>query len=156
MVTESNDTNESSIVRRAIILANKAHEGDLWGEHPYATHLALTALEIRAIEPQAPNAEAAAWLHDVIEDHPEYESRVRKDFPEIYEALIIVSRKDNETYDQFIQRVLDSENELAIKLKLADMTVNLSNNPAKSSLRKRYEKNIVKLQNRVLNYSQEV
>lgn len=140
----TNNFDRSDIVNRAIILANKAHSRDMWGDNPYATHLALTAVKIREVTPGVPMAEAAAWLHDVVEDHPEYASQVREEFPEVYEAVVNVSRKDDESYDEFIDRVIGTKDRLTISLKYADMSVNLSNNP-RESLRKRYEKNINRL-----------
>jgi len=139
-----NDFNRSDIVNRAIILANKAHSQDMWGEHPYSIHLALTAVKIREVIPGVPMAEAAAWLHDVVEDHPEYASQVREEFPEVYEAVVNVSRKSDESYDEFIDRVIGTKDRLTISLKYADMSVNLGNNP-RESLRERYEKNIDRL-----------
>jgi (p)ppGpp synthase/HD superfamily hydrolase len=133
---------------RAIKLAARAHGDDKWGEYPYMVHLALVANEVRSIAPQWPILEAAAWLHDVIEDHPEYTDEIRRDFPEIFPIIRAVSRSEDESYDNFIQRILDSYVSSAIMLKLADMRVNLGNNP-RGNLRKRYEKHIVTLEKRV-------
>lgn len=135
-------------IDRAIRLAARVHAGDKWGEHPYMVHLALVANEVRTIAPEHPILEAAAWLHDVIEDHPEYTEEVRRDFPDIFLTVLQVSRTAGESYDEFIQRILDSYDDLAIMLKLADMRVNLGNGP-KASLRERYEKHITTLEKRV-------
>jgi (p)ppGpp synthase/HD superfamily hydrolase len=136
------------IIDRAIKLAARAHADDKWGELPYMVHLALVANEVRTIAPEWPILEAAAWLHDVIEDHPEYTDEVIRDFPEIFAIIRTVSRVEGETYDEFIQRVLDSYEDDAIMLKLADMRVNLGNGP-KGNLRSRYEKHIKTLEKRV-------
>lgn len=136
------------IIARAIKLAGRAHAGDKWGDHPYMVHLALVANEARSIAPEMPILEAAAWLHDVVEDHPEYTDEVRRDFPEIFPIIKTVSRVEGETYDEFIQRILDSYEDDSIMLKLADMRVNLGNDP-RGSLRSRYEKHIKTLEKRV-------
>jgi (p)ppGpp synthase/HD superfamily hydrolase len=136
------------IIDRAIKLAARAHAEDKWGELPYMVHLGLVANEIRTIAPEWPILEAAAWLHDVIEDHPEYTDEVIRDFPEIFPIIRTVSRVQGETYDEFIQRILDSYEDDAIMLKLADMRVNLGNGP-RGSLRNRYEKHIKTLEKRV-------
>jgi (p)ppGpp synthase/HD superfamily hydrolase len=136
------------IIDRAIKLAARAHAEDKWGELPYMVHLGLVANEIRTIAPEWPILEAAAWLHDVIEDHPEYTDEVIRDFPEIFPIIRTVSRVQGETYDDFIQRILDSYEDDAIMLKLADMRVNLGNGP-RGSLRNRYEKHIKTLEKRV-------
>lgn len=135
-------------IDRAIRLAARVHGDDKWGEHPYMVHLALVANEVRTIAPEHPILEAAAWLHDVVEDHPEYTEEVRRDFPDIFLTVLQVSRTDGESYDDFIQRILDSYDDFAIMLKLADMRVNLGNGP-KESLRARYERHITTLEKRV-------
>lgn len=141
-------------MRRAIRFGCKVHAQDSWGDFPYATHLALVAVEARNIEEENPALEAAAWLHDVVEDHPEYTEELKDEFPELFEIVSIVSRVDGETYDDFITRILETYNLTAIELKLADMRVNLSNGP-RESLRKRYEKNIGRLEHAVMNMTQD-
>jgi (p)ppGpp synthase/HD superfamily hydrolase len=138
-------------ISRAIKLASSAHKNDKWGELPYTVHLALVANEIRLICPERPILEAAAWLHDVIEDHPEYAEEVKNEFPEVYDIVRMVSRVEGETYSEFIQRILDSYDDDAIMLKLADMRVNLGNlaESSKVGLRERYEKHIGSLEKRV-------
>lgn len=143
-----------NMIKRAIILGCMVHKDDKWGDYPYSVHLSLVAQETRRLSSNNAELEAAAWLHDVIEDHPTFASTVKSAFPEIYESIVTVSRSKDETYDEFIERVINSGDELAVTLKLADMTVNLENNPA-GSLRERYERNIGKLQRQVLNFSQE-
>lgn len=133
------------LVARALVYGIKAHENDKWGVYPYSTHLALAALEARRLDPELPELEAAAWLHDVVEDHPELTEEVKELFPTLFDAIVIVSRKSGETYREFIQRVIDSNNALAIRLKFIDMTVNLGNDP-NPKLRQRYEENISRLQ----------
>lgn len=139
---------EKETIARAIKLAGRAHKDDKWGGYPYMVHLALVANEVRSIAPEFPFLEVAAWLHDVIEDHPEYKDEVAREFPEIYPIVLTVSRIDGETYDSFIHRILDTYYDDAIILKLADMRVNLGNDP-RGSLRKRYEKHIKTLEKRV-------
>lgn len=138
-------------IARAIKLGSTAHKDDKWGELPYTVHLALVASEIRSIAPEYPLLEAAAWLHDVIEDHPEFTEQVQREFPEIYPIVRMVSRVDGETYSEFIQRILDSYEDDSIMLKLADMRVNLGNlaESSKAGLRSRYEKHIGSLEKRV-------
>lgn len=145
---------DATRLQNAIRFGCRAHAQDMWGEYPYATHLALVAVEARRIEEENPSLEVAAWLHDVIEDHPEYIEELRNDFPEVFEIVSIVSRQEDEDYDDFITRILESHNLTAIELKLADMRVNLSNGP-RESLRKRYEKNIDRLERAVMNMTQE-
>lgn len=132
------------MVRQAILLATRAHADDRWGEFPYATHLALVALEAATIT-QDPRAVAVAWMHDVLEDHPEYRDEVAQWFPDLVDSLTIDARRDDETYDGYIDRVLDSGDRLAIIGKCADMRVNLGNNPP-PRLRERYERNMARVE----------
>ena len=133
----------SEAVQRAIKLASEAHSTDRWGEHPYLTHLALAATIARSYSNDA-QVECAAWLHDVLEDHPDFRNRLEAEFPELIPSLEIDSRQADETYDEFIDRVIASNDHIAITVKLADMTSNLTNNPPEP-LRERYERNIGRL-----------
>ena len=151
----------SSSVQKAILLASEAHADDKWGNSPYMTHLALAADNVVQIMTDAGFSTSyeyedmvqAAWLHDVIEDHPEFENRVRDDFPQIYESLLLVARDRNDTYAEFIQKIIDSGDEVALVVKIADMRSNMNNNPP-ANLRKRYESNIEKLENALRNFYQ--
>lgn len=151
-----------NLVNKAILLAADAHKDDQWGNQPYFVHLALAADNAVQILREAgetsvydqEDAVAAAWLHDVIEDHPEFEPRVREEFPQLVESLLLVARDRNDTYAEFIQKIIDSGDETALIVKIADMRSNMNNNPP-ANLRQRYEKNIVKLENALRNLSQD-
>ncbi|KAB1656984.1 hypothetical protein [Pseudoclavibacter sp. CFCC 11306] len=106
-------------------------------------HLALTATIVRELCGD-PHVEQAAWLHGLIEDHSEFHERLESEFPHLVESLAIDSRREDETYHEFIDRILASENRIAITVKPADMSSNLSNNPPQY-LRNRYERNIGRL-----------
>lgn len=127
---------------KAVALASEAHKDDMWGEVPYMDHLYLTFIEaVNILDEDDIDVYCAAILHDVIEDHPEYAERVREEFPNIYESLVIDSRQEGEAYDEFIQRVIDSGDRVATIVKLCDMIVNLGNNPP-ARLVSRYQRNI--------------
>jgi (p)ppGpp synthase/HD superfamily hydrolase len=66
-----------------------------------------------------------AVLHDVVEDsHWTLIDLQREGFPEqVIEAVDHLSRRDSETYDEFIDRIKGSM--LAIKVKLADLEDNM-------------------------------
>lgn len=69
------------------------------------------------------DAKAVAWLHDVIEDTPMGAIALRfAGIPgPIVEAVIILTRADDETYEVYIQRIQESGDELAIAVKIADL-----------------------------------
>lgn len=136
--------------REAIFLASLAHHADKWGDHPYMLHLALVADAISDLlkdDDKGINyddAISAAWLHDVIEDHPEYELKVSKSFPKLVNSLLLLARSSDESYSEYIDRVIESKDKLALAVKISDMSVNMGNNPPERLL-KRYSKHYGKL-----------
>ena len=69
---------------------------------------------------------SAAILHDVIEDSNYSADDLLKEGipPEVVEAVQLLSKVSGETYDQFIDRIVD--NSLASKVKLADIEDNIN------------------------------
>lgn len=66
-----------------------------------------------------------AVLHDTVEDTYVTLEGLRKDFPEhIVEAVDAITKRDGETYTEYLGRV--SQNKLALKVKKADIRHNLS------------------------------
>src|SRR5699024_8102125 len=61
--------NMTNLITEAKTLAQQAHAGqtDKAGR-PYIEHVARVAAQVAFW----PEAEAVAWLHDVVEDHPDY------------------------------------------------------------------------------------
>ena len=125
-------------VNQAILLATKGHDGDRWGDYPYATHLALVAQRVVDNGSGTDDAVAAAWLHDLYEDHPEYEDELRARFPEIWNALDLLAHDPAQGYMEYVQQVIDSGDEVALAVKYADLQTNLENKPVQESTRDRY------------------
>jgi guanosine-3',5'-bis(diphosphate) 3'-pyrophosphohydrolase len=74
-------------------------------------------------------AQQAALLHDVIEDcAPEYAEKVAlAGFdPRIHEILTLLTRLDGMSYADYIKRLVESENKIAIAIKLGDLTDNIN------------------------------
>ena len=71
---------------------------------------------------------SAAVLHDVLESKPESISKLKavKIPSEVLDALFLLTRDNNDTYDQYIKKIVDSRNTIAIKVKLADLEHNTS------------------------------
>ncbi len=69
----------------------------------------------------------AALLHDVIEDTPyELADLARLGFSaDVIEIVDILTRREGETYFDFIRRTRDSRNASAVKVKRADITHNM-------------------------------
>lgn len=125
-------------VNKAILLATRGHDKDRWGSYPYATHLALVANRVVANGHGSPEAVATAWLHDLYEDHPKYEDEIRADFPTIWEQVHLLAHDPVVLYLDYVQQVIDSEDEVALAVKLADLQTNLENKPVREEQRIRY------------------
>ena len=106
---------------KALAFAAKAHDGqyDKAGE-PYILHPIAVSSMLRNEDEQI-----LALLHDVVEDTEHTLADVAAlGFPHLTDALDCLSRRDGETYEAFISRIL--KNRLATKVKVADMKHNLS------------------------------
>ena len=65
-----------------------------------------------------------ALLHDILEDTHATESYLRDNYPsEIVDAVVILTRKFDESYTEYIYRV--KENKLATNVKLCDLEHNI-------------------------------
>lgn len=122
--------------------AIKLHENDKWGQAPYYVHLEAVANKVRNIGTNGTDdfdtLSDLSWLHDSLEDHPECTEQIFNTFNQYKDTLSLLTRKNGETYSDYIQRIADSENREAIIVKIADLSVN--NETAPSSLKERYGK----------------
>lgn len=115
------DLEVNNVLEKAIQIAAKAHEGqkDKAGQ-PYILHplrvMLRTDTELERI---------CAVLHDVIEDTPITLEMLKDEgfSPEVLTALEALTKRKDESYDNFISRVL--ENETACRVKLADLADNM-------------------------------
>jgi len=105
----------------------------------------------RAVSGYGSYYEAAALLHDAIEDSElEAEDLIAMGMPgEVVNAVVIVSKKPGDVYLDFIKRVKDSGNDIAIKIKRADLADNMD--PSRdydmpASMAKRYAKAVAILE----------
>lgn len=104
----------------AIVIAATAHDGqvDKAGQ-PYILH----ALRVMAAM-FSDHDRVVAVLHDVVEDSPDWQLADLAEFgPGVVEALDALTRRDGETYDDYVNRV--SLNACATRVKLADLRDNL-------------------------------
>lgn len=109
-------------LHRAILIAMDAHEGQLdthngrpYIEHPFRVMNAGHTLQEKIV----------GILHDVVEDTSwTLEQLADEGFSnEIVEGVDAMSRRDNESYDQYIIRLQD--NPIAVRVKLNDLTDNM-------------------------------
>lgn len=106
-------------VERARMLALEAHAGQVdKAGHPYIGHVGRVAAAVRGDD----EAEAVAWLHDVIEDCPAFAGQVQAFPAPLQDAIRLLSRTSAADADTYYARI--SADPLALKVKLADIADN--------------------------------
>lgn len=109
-------------LNRAIEIAVSAHEGQLdtnngrpYIEHPFRVMSAGQTLREKIV----------GMLHDVVEDTPwTLEQLTEEGFTkDVLDGIDAMTRRDNESYDDYLLRVQD--NPLATRVKLNDLTDNM-------------------------------
>lgn len=140
-------------------LINKYHKNDLdKGGNPYIKHLLSVSNSCNSFE-----AKLAGLLHDILEDTPCTKDILQeRGIPKnIIEIVDIVTRKKDESYNEFIERIILSKNIHALELKCADIrdNCNLSrlNNAsteeikkAEKRISKRYKPSLLKIEKELL------
>ena len=106
--------------KRAESLARKAHAGQVdRAGTPYIKHVRRVA---DACAHLGPAAVAAAWLHDTVEDERLMAEDIKDRFPaEVASIIWHLTRGENETYSEYISRMITNKNGTAILVKLADL-----------------------------------
>jgi (p)ppGpp synthase/HD superfamily hydrolase len=113
----------------ALGFIESAHAGQLYGDQPYYTHPVAVANNLI-------NASVyeyiAALLHDVIEDTAFTEANLRELFGDIVVDMVVLLTKDGTlNYRENIQRIIDSGNIGAMKVKLSDNEINITGDKSK-------------------------
>lgn len=123
-----NDFTDSEYFDAAYFLAYNAHKGqtDLAGK-PYFEHPKRVAAKFNSYI-----YKTIAILHDVLEDTWITEEMLRKMFPkEIVNAVVFLTRKKDESYKEYIDRmcnslyVIDDSDYYAREVKIADLEDNM-------------------------------
>lgn len=127
----SNTSEKENLAHR---IARYAHEGQMYGNKGYFKHHILGV--VRNVELYCRDNQIyvgtekyyllkiSAYLHDAMEDSHIGEGFIRENFgDEILEVVEHLTRKDDETYFEYIHRV--KENEYARIVKVADIKFNL-------------------------------
>ena len=132
-------------------IARIAHYGQLskYDNQPYILHVerVATTVTIAGTFLRQTQARTVAWLHDVVEDcewfgdDPEHRLAVAFSEP-VVEAVLRLTRgwyvARRGSYGDYIQNILDSGNELAVAVKIADLRDNMRPS-CPPDLRSRYE-----------------
>lgn len=124
----------TDLVELARTIATQAHEGQFRRDDvtPYIEHPAAVASRA----PKSSESQAAAWLHDVLEDTDlTREDLASKGIPEpVILAVEALTKQEGLSYEENLERV--GANELARGVKIADMLSNLADSPTKNQMRK--------------------
>ncbi len=124
------------MLEKAIIIAVSAHQGQVdKGGNPYILHPLAVMLSLEdEIE------RICAVLHDVIEDTDiTLEYLKNEGFSnEVLTALDALSRRKDESYDEFIDRIIN--NKIACHVKLADLKHNMDLSRIKQPSQKDYDR----------------
>jgi hypothetical protein len=121
---------------KSILIATKSHQGQIdKAGQPYILH-PLRVMFSRKNETER----ICAVLHDVIEDTDITLDYLRSEgfSEEILIALYTLTRRDSETYDEFIDRIIN--NNIASHVKLADLCDNMDILRIKNPTEKDYER----------------
>ena len=115
----------SDLAERASALAKEQFAGkkDKSGVDYFEGHLCSVATLVESDEEKA-----VAYLHDLLEDTDYPEEKLRQKFGDkIADAVLLMTHRKKllaEGYLEYIQSLNDSGNELAITVKIADLTNN--------------------------------
>lgn len=109
----------ADLVQLARDLAHRAHAGQVdKAGRPYIEHVARVAAAVS----DDPEAEAVAWLHDVIEDQPWAERECWDTLPPNLMWAVILLTRTTATGQQYYSRIRRVP--LALRVKLADIADN--------------------------------
>ena len=103
-------------------LARTKHKGqvDKAGKDYFDAHIA----EVVKLVPNEPYLKEIAYLHDILEDTDVTEESLRKEFPdEIVDAVVTMTHRKNESYQDYIERI--KTNKRAVKVKICDLMQNM-------------------------------
>lgn len=109
----------SDLVERAKALAYRVHAGQVdKAGRPYIEHVARVAAAVAG----DPEAEAVAWLHDVLEDFG-FPARWATDFPrDTRDSVIRLTRTSRESARDYYSLI--ATDPIALRVKLADIADN--------------------------------
>lgn len=111
-----------SMLEQAILISVQAHAGQMdKADMPYILHPLRVMMKMGSVTEMI-----VAVLHDVIEDTDWTIENLRAEgFPdEILAALDLLTKREGEAYDEFIQRA--KQTDLSRKVKLADLDDNMN------------------------------
>lgn len=142
-------TKAEKIVRR--LFKGKVDKGG----NPYLEHLYYVSNHLEELD-----MKTVGLLHDLLEDTiiTEEDLKLIGFSDKVVNALSIITKDDNEAYEEYIDRILESNNMIAINVKVVDMENNMDlsriKNPTPRDFNRRENKYKPNYQ-RIINYLKE-
>lgn len=118
-----NEKNKTFIFKNTLYFVTNVHEGQFdKGGTPYVEHLINVAYRLKD---KGEEYVIAGFLHDLLEDTDYTRADLYKmgHSEEVIQAVVSVTRLENETYTSFIIRA--SKDEIGKQVKLADLSENM-------------------------------
>lgn len=114
----------SEMTKKAYEIAEKSHKGAVDKSNaPYILHPLTVAASVAAY---GEKYITTALLHDVVEDTDVTISDLKNLFPdEIVQALKLLTYDNHTKYIDYVQSIKDSGNDIAIRVKIADLNHNM-------------------------------
>lgn len=108
----------------AVSYAALMHKGQVYKpDQPYIVHLMSVSLAGETIEEKI-----VGILHDILEDTTATKEDLVMIFgQEVADTVEIITRRTNERYEAFIDRIIASDNYVALKVKYNDLRYNVLN-----------------------------
>lgn len=118
-------------INKALILVATHHGEQVDKQNePYIFHLVRVATQASQKARTTKERElyfVVGLLHDLIEDTSVNADELRKEFSdEIVDALLLLTHRESEPYDEYIERIAKSKNRLALIVKHRDIVDNLN------------------------------
>lgn len=135
----------STLLNLARKIATKAHKNQFRkdGKTAYIEHIRDV---VNRLENADENIRAAAWLHDVVEDNPNYNFQEIKRLgvpEEVIAAVRLLTKSQNQSVASYFRNI--RPNPIATAVKIADMLSNLADDPSEKQ-RQRYQAGLKYLQ----------
>lgn len=140
-------------ILNAKLLAEEKHFNQRYGTRPYMFHIQSVVDTLPFLSEFIPTAyfhqaQIIAYLHDILEDTDVGETYIYNNFgSDVVVAVKLLTKKPSETRDDYIQRLIASQNTMAIIVKIADTMTNLKQSLESGNIKfiNRYTKQLDKL-----------
>lgn len=133
-----NIKNNNNLLEKSQILAEKLFDGKFdKGGNPYMIHLLSVSYYM-----ENNSDKIVAILHDIIEDTEITSDDLLKfGYPKgIIDSIEILTRKNNEDYNKYIERIIESNDLTALNVKLFDLKNNMDISRIKNPTAKDYDR----------------